>query len=82
MSDPREELAQSSVSSQIWFVRAGIRGADVGSFFAEGFVGIAWGDTGALTGLVDLSHIHEAPMLATRSIAAKLNGQVELRGGQ
>ena len=82
MSDPREEPAQPSASSRIWFVRAGVRGADVGSFFAEGFVGIAWDGTGALTGLVDLSASEErlAATYPTRSWSIKATDEAFARG--
>ncbi len=59
MSDLREEPAYPSASGRSWFVRAGVRRADVGLFLAECFVGIAWGETGALTGLVDLRAFEE-----------------------
>jgi restriction system protein len=50
---------EPAASSRIWFVRAGSRGSDIRSFLADGFVGIAWAETGALTGVVDLRAFEE-----------------------
>ncbi|WP_437726731.1 hypothetical protein [Sorangium sp. So ce861] len=75
MSNLRVEAAEPTASTRIWFVRAGSWGCLIRSFLADGFVGIAWGETGALTGLVDLRAFEERliavyPMRSRRTLTA------------
>jgi restriction system protein len=55
----RRAVGDVAATNRVWFVRAGSRGSEIRSFLDDGFVGVAWGETGALTGLTELRAFEE-----------------------
>ena len=65
----RRAVGDVAATNRVWFVRAGSRGSEIRSFLDDGFVGVAWSETGALTGLIELRAFEERLVAAhpTRS---------------
>lgn len=59
MAERRGAGSERTVTNRVWFVRAGSRGSEIRSFLADGFVGIGWSETGALTGVTELRAFEE-----------------------
>lgn len=59
MAERRGAGSERPPSNRVWFVRAGSRGSEIRSFLDDGFVGIGWSETGALTGVTELRAFEE-----------------------